>query len=164
MSEDTFQHPPPQQRKFIDFFLLFVSFQNQSKRPERIFLLSTQSLPGVGGVDPREFEDLELSRLSMLVAEVLLLLWRAYSLEVDLADCWVCCKRMLSSLAGLGINPTSQPSLTSRPIHQSLLNFCKHKRLTSDRPRIVTNCLSDDKLIIFDASFRLFFAPSVARV
>ena len=43
---------------------------------------------------------------------------------LPLPDC-VCWSLRLSSLAGLGMNPTSQPSLTSRPIHQSLLNFCK---------------------------------------
>lgn len=32
-----------------------------------------ENLPGVGGVDPREFEDLEFSRLSML-EELLVLL------------------------------------------------------------------------------------------
>ena len=30
-------------------------------------------LPGVGGVDPREFEDLELSKLSMFEEELVLL-------------------------------------------------------------------------------------------
>lgn len=34
-----------------------------------------------------------------------------------------CCKRKFSSLIGDGINPISQPSLTRRPIHQSLLYF-----------------------------------------
>ena len=31
------------------------------------------SLPGVGGVEPREFEDFEFNRLSMLEAELVLL-------------------------------------------------------------------------------------------
>lgn len=36
------------------------------------------------------------------------------------------CIRMCSSLTGLGMNPTSQPSLTNRPIHQLLSYFsCK---------------------------------------
>lgn len=35
-----------------------------------------------------------------------------------------CSSRMFSSLTGLGMKPTSQPSFTSRPIHQSLLYFC----------------------------------------
>ena len=32
-------------------------------------------------------------------------------------------RRELSILTGLGMKPISQPSFTSRPIHQSLLNF-----------------------------------------
>lgn len=36
-----------------------------------------------------------------------------------------CRRRRLSSLTGLGMKPTSQPSFTSRPIHQSLLYFCR---------------------------------------
>lgn len=35
-----------------------------------------------------------------------------------------CSSRVFSSLTGLGMNPTSQPSFTRRPIHQSLLYFC----------------------------------------
>lgn len=34
-----------------------------------------------------------------------------------------CCKRKFSNFIGDGINPISQPSLTNRPIHQSLLYF-----------------------------------------
>lgn len=34
-----------------------------------------------------------------------------------------CCTLMFSSLTGLGMKPTSHPSLTRRPIHQSLLYF-----------------------------------------
>ncbi len=33
------------------------------------------------------------------------------------------CILISSSLSGLGMKPTSHPSLTRRPIHQSLLNF-----------------------------------------
>lgn len=36
-----------------------------------------------------------------------------------------CSRRRLSSFTGLGMKPTSQPSFTSRPIHQSLLYFCR---------------------------------------
>lgn len=36
-------------------------------------------------------------------------------------SCW---SRMFSSFRGLGMKPISHPSFTSRPIHQSLLNFC----------------------------------------
>lgn len=39
-----------------------------------------------------------------------------------------CSSRMFSSLTGLGMKPTSQPSFTSRPIHQSLLYFCSGER------------------------------------
>ncbi len=94
-------------------------------------------VPGVGGVEPREFEDLELSRPSMLEEELALEPWREYSLEALLADCCDCCSRSDSSLAGLGMNPTSQPSFTSRPIHQSLLNFCKGNktRVSVQAPR-----------------------------
>lgn len=35
------------------------------------------------------------------------------------------CILRFSSLAGLGMKPTSQPSFTNLPIHQSLLNFCE---------------------------------------
>jgi hypothetical protein len=35
-----------------------------------------------------------------------------------------CSSLVFSSLTGLGMNPTSQPSFTRRPIHQSLLYFC----------------------------------------
>lgn len=34
-----------------------------------------------------------------------------------------CCRRKFSNFIGDGINPISQPSLTKRPIHQSLLYF-----------------------------------------
>ena len=51
----------------------------------------------------------------------------AYSFKV-LPAC-VCCIRRLSNLAGLGMKPTSAPSFTSRPIHQSALNFCTAHRL-----------------------------------
>lgn len=37
-------------------------------------------------------------------------------------SCW---SRMFSSFRGLGMKPMSQPSFTRRPIHQSLLNFCR---------------------------------------
>ncbi|MEQ2218355.1 hypothetical protein XENOCAPTIV_002019, partial [Xenoophorus captivus] len=37
-----------------------------------------------------------------------------------------CSRRVFSSLTGLGMKPTSQPSFTRRPIHQSLLYFCTH--------------------------------------
>lgn len=40
----------------------------------------------------------------------------------DLPAC-ACCKRKFSNFIGDGINPISQPSLTNRPIHQSLLYF-----------------------------------------
>ena len=43
---------------------------------------------------------------------------------------WDCCSLRFSSLAGLGMNPTSHPSLTTRPIHQSLLNFYNDKQYT----------------------------------
>lgn len=46
-----------------------------------------------------------------------------------------CRRRRLSSLTGLGMKPTSQPSFTSRPIHQSLLYFCKQQRVGWERPR-----------------------------
>lgn len=45
------------------------------------------------------------------------------------------CMRMLSSLAGLGMKPTSQPSLTSRPIHQLLSYFslmCRNSRISNE--------------------------------
>lgn len=50
-------------------------------------------------------------------------------------SCW---SRMFSSLRGLGMKPISQPSFTSRPIHQSLLNFCgkKEKKKNSTRTKI----------------------------
>lgn len=38
-----------------------------------------------------------------------------------------CSRRRLSSLTGLGMKPTSQPSFTSLPIHQSLLYFCEQE-------------------------------------
>ena len=41
-----------------------------------------------------------------------------------------CCSRMFSSFRGLGMKPISQPSFTSRPIHQSLLNFCRREEDT----------------------------------
>lgn len=44
-----------------------------------------------------------------------------------------CSRRRLSSLTGLGMKPTSQPSFTSRPIHQSLLYFCKQQRQVGGR-------------------------------
>lgn len=40
-----------------------------------------------------------------------------------------CCSRMFSSFRGLGMNPISQPSFTRRPIHQSLLNFCRLEKI-----------------------------------
>lgn len=43
--------------------------------------------------------------------------------------------RMLSSLAGLGMKPTSQPSLTSLPIHQLLSYFslmCRNSRISNE--------------------------------
>lgn len=46
-----------------------------------------------------------------------------------------CSRRRLSSLTGLGMKPTSQPSFTSRPIHQSLLYFCKQRQVGWERPR-----------------------------
>lgn len=45
------------------------------------------------------------------------------------------CMRMLSSLAGLGMKPTSQPSLTSLPIHQLLSYFslmCRNSRISNE--------------------------------
>lgn len=39
-----------------------------------------------------------------------------------------CSRRVFSSLTGLGMKPTSQPSFTRRPIHQSLLYFWIHNR------------------------------------
>ncbi len=36
--------------------------------------------------------------------------------------------RIVSRFTGLGIKPTSPPSFTGRPIHQSLLNFCKQQQ------------------------------------
>ena len=41
------------------------------------------------------------------------------------------CSFIFSNLAGLGIKPTSAPSLTSLPIHQSLLYFCGEHKHTS---------------------------------
>lgn len=46
-----------------------------------------------------------------------------------------CSRRRLSSLTGLGMKPTSQPSFTSRPIHQSLLYFCKEHGRWMESPR-----------------------------
>lgn len=40
-------------------------------------------------------------------------------------SCW---SRMFSSFRGLGMKPMSQPSFTRRPIHQSLLYFCRLNR------------------------------------
>lgn len=40
----------------------------------------------------------------------------------DLPAC-ACCRRRFSNLIGDGMKPISQPSLTKRPIHQSLLYF-----------------------------------------
>ena len=45
----------------------------------------------------------------------------------------VVCILIASNLSGLGIKPTSQPSRTSRPIHHSLLNFCKKKNNNNNR-------------------------------
>lgn len=45
------------------------------------------------------------------------------------------CILMWSNLTGLGINPTSQPSLTNRPIHQLLSYFslmCKKSPMSKD--------------------------------
>ena len=41
-----------------------------------------------------------------------------------------CSRRVFSSLTGLGMKPTSQPSFTRRPIHQSLLYFCIQTGIT----------------------------------
>ena len=49
---------------------------------------------------------------------------RTYTFDDDLAWLSDCCILILSSLEGDGIKPTSQPSFTSLPIHQSLLYFC----------------------------------------
>lgn len=38
------------------------------------------------------------------------------------------CSFIFSNLAGLGMKPTSAPSLTNLPIHQSLLYFCKTRK------------------------------------
>lgn len=51
------------------------------------------------------------------------------------AQCGQTCMRMLSSLAGLGMKPTSQPSLTSLPIHQLLSYFslmCRNSRISNE--------------------------------
>lgn len=80
------------------------------------------SLPGVGGVDPREllteawFNTL-LTRPPKLLPDVVLF---AYNLVLDSCDC---CSLKFSNFTGDGMNPTSHPSLTNRPIHQSLLYF-----------------------------------------
>lgn len=52
----------------------------------------------------------------------------------------VCCF-MLSSFAGDGMKPNSAPSFTNRPIHQSLLNFCKAHLYT-----LATAAVVDDEL------------------
>ena len=71
--------------------------------------------PG-GGSAPPPARHLELRRF-----------WRSFC---------SCSRRRLSSLTGLGMKPTSQPSFTSRPIHQSLLYFCKQQRQVGwGRPR-----------------------------
>ncbi len=56
--------------------------------------------------------------------------------------CLILCScnwRVLSSFTGLGINPTSHPSFTKRPIHQSLLYFCKQKN--TENAQVKTFCL-----------------------
>lgn len=70
--------------------------------------------PGVGSAPPPA-RYLELRRF-----------WRSFC---------SCSRRRLSSLTGLGMKPTSQPSFTSRPIHQSLLYFCKQWQVGWERPR-----------------------------
>jgi len=64
--------------------------------------------------------------------------WDIWDLRAIAAkNCVSCptCMRMLSSLAGLGMKPTSQPSLTSRPIHQLLSYFslmCRNSRISNE--------------------------------
>ena len=89
--------------------------------------------PGVGGVDPRLAPAAAAAPPIMAALPgpepmsskpprlPVLLVLLAYSL-VLLAAC-VCCTRSVSSLTGDGMNPTSQPSLTSRPIHHRLSYF-----------------------------------------
>ncbi|RNA27210.1 hypothetical protein BpHYR1_021650 [Brachionus plicatilis] len=86
---------------------------------------------------------LSLSSLASPLAATLFS-WSLSRLDIDavallfLSDCCICCTGLFlpslaflsvlwiliaSSLSGLGINPHSQPSLTSRPIHQSLFQI-----------------------------------------
>lgn len=57
---------------------------------------------------------------------------RAFHRYLELSRfCLILCScsiRVFSSLTGLGMKPTSQPSFTRRPIHQSLLYFYMQNR------------------------------------
>ena len=53
-----------------------------------------------------------------------------------------CSRRVFSSLTGLGMKPTSQPSFTSRPIHQSLLYFYGRQHAMLDAKAPSNNCLN----------------------
>lgn len=58
---------------------------------------------------------------------------------------WACCKRKFSNFIGDGINPISQPSLTKRPIHQSLLYFsfiCKKSFILNEMAKPCTGLSS----------------------
>lgn len=90
----------------------FVS-SGQRVNPQGLLLAGWLASPG-GALAPAKH--LELRRF-----------WRSFC---------SCSRRRLSSLTGLGMKPTSQPSFTSRPIHQSLLYFCKRQRQVGwGRPR-----------------------------
>lgn len=71
-------------------------------------------IPGVGGVLPLETS---LPAAPILELELVLL---EYNFGVLV---WTCCKRKFSNLTGDGMKPISQPSFTSRPIHQLLSYF-----------------------------------------
>lgn len=100
----------------------------------------TRVIPGVGGVLPREGsapgcapgppklpldEPFVAYSLDDLAAEA----WKERGLDPLLSPVVpplplsLTCMRICSSLTGLGMNPTSQPSLTNRPIHQLLSYF-----------------------------------------
>ena len=62
--------------------------------------------------------------------------WWFCNLDDERILVWIwfcCCVRRPSNLAGLGIKPISQFSLTKRPIHQSLLYFYGSKKMIQSK-------------------------------
>lgn len=76
---------------------------------------------------PRETS---LAAAPRLLLELVLLL---YSFVVRT---WLACSRRFSSFTGLGMKPTSQPSLTSRPIHQLLSYFSWTETKEEEQSRV----------------------------